>query len=212
MTRRKAPEPPRLSRRAAVREPKFALLVFCEGQNTEPLYIDAFARAHGNQLVRLEIVAPAGVPMTIVAKAKEAKARLAKSKNSFEQFDQVWAVFDRDEHPQVEQALSQAEAAGLKVGYSNPCFEVWLLLHRDEFDAPDGRHEVQKKYAALDKSYDPKGAKSLDFATLSSGYQNAKRRAERMRERRKEEGDPRREPYTDVDVLTELIIANGRKD
>lgn len=210
MARRAPPEPPKLQRRAAIRQPKIALLIFCEGKNTEPLYLEAFANEYGNDLVRIKVVGPAGAPMTMVETAKSEKVKAAKSKNSFENFDQVWVIFDRDEHPKVDQAISEAVAAGLKVGFSNPCFEVWLLLHHGEYDAPDHRHVVQKKYAGLDSQYDPKGSKSLDYPSLSSGYQDACKRAVRMRTRREEEGGPMSEPYTDVDILTELIVANGR--
>jgi hypothetical protein len=210
MSRRSPPAPPSLRRRASIRKPKVALLIFCEGKNTEPSYLEAFAQEHGNQLVRIQVVAPAGVPLTIIAKAKAARAQIAKSKNSFEIFDQVWALFDRDEHPGVEQAIADAKAGQIQVGYSNPCFEVWLLLHHSEFDAPDDRHAVQKRYAAVDDRYDPKRSKTLDYETLRPGYTDACARAVRMRGRRQTEGRPLAEPYTDVDVLTELIVANGR--
>lgn len=210
MARRTAPEPPKLQRRGAIRNPKIALLIFCEGKNTEPLYLEAFKKEHGNRLVDIKVVGPAGAPMTMVETAKAEKVKSDRTKDRFEKFDQIWVLFDRDEHPKVDQAINEAKDAGIKVGFSNPCFEVWLLLHHDEYDAPDHRHVVQKKYAAVDDQYDPKGSKSLDYPPLSSGYQNACRRARRMRTRRQEEGNPMSEPYTDLDILTELIVANGR--
>ena len=210
MARRKPPAPPLLSRRGPVRQPKLALLVFCEGKNTEPDYIRSFARERANSLVRVNLVAPAGAPTTLVEKAKAARAQIAASKNSYERFDQVWVMFDRDEHPNVDQAIAHAEAAGVHVGFSNPCFEVWLLLHYGNFDAPDHRHDVQRKFAEHDKHYDRKGSKELNYPALSSNYALARERAIRMRARRREEGRAKGEPYTDVDMLTELIVANGK--
>ncbi|MFI7702693.1 RloB family protein [Nonomuraea sp. NPDC049480] len=43
--------------------------------------------------------------------------------------EQVWAFFDRDDHSRVEESYARAEAAGVHVAFSHPCFELWLLLH-----------------------------------------------------------------------------------
>ncbi|MEU7853502.1 RloB family protein [Nonomuraea sp. NPDC049141] len=43
--------------------------------------------------------------------------------------EQVWAFFDRDDHSHVERSHARAEAMGVKVAFSHPCFELWLLLH-----------------------------------------------------------------------------------
>lgn len=210
MAKRNAPAPPALGRRGAVRKPKVALLIFSEGKNTEPEYLRGFAIEHGNSLVRLEIVAPAGVPTTIVNLASEAKAKAKRSKDSFSKYDQIWTVFDKDEHENVEQAIATAKSRGIEVAFSNPCFEVWLILHHTDYDADEHRKETQKQYEALDKAYDSGGSKSIDLKSLMEGYDEACRRAKRMRTRREEERALKGAPYTDVDLLTELIRENGR--
>ncbi|WP_171074455.1 RloB family protein [Nonomuraea basaltis] len=43
--------------------------------------------------------------------------------------EQVWVLFDRDDHSRVEESYARAEAAGVNVAFSHPCFELWLLLH-----------------------------------------------------------------------------------
>ena len=48
-----------------------------------------------------------------------------RSKDSFEENDQVWAVFDRDEHPRFDEAIALCDGHGVLVGRSNPCFELW---------------------------------------------------------------------------------------
>ena len=210
MAKRSAPTPPSLGRRGPIRRPKIALLIFSEGQNTEPEYLEGFAKIHGNSLVKIKLVAAAGVPKTIVDLASEAQMQATRSKDSFTEYDQVWAVFDRDEHEHVEQAMSVAKSRGVQVAFSNPCFEVWLLLHHGDYDADEHRKETQKRYQAIDKGFDPGGSKSPDLQALMSGYPEACRRAKRMRARREEERAPKGAPYTDVDALTELIRENGR--
>src|SRR5260221_4566447 len=140
------PRPRALTRRKAQRAAKLAVVIVCEGKNTEPHYFKSFAAEHGNMLVDLKIIDSAGVPMSLVNEAMRVRADLSKraknSNNSFEERDQVWAVFDCDDHPEIVRAIEQAVAAGVQIGYSNPCFELWALLHFQDHDAPIGRREL----------------------------------------------------------------------
>ncbi|MGW0805458.1 RloB family protein [Nonomuraea sp. NPDC002799] len=43
--------------------------------------------------------------------------------------EHVWAFFDRDDHSRVKESYARAEAAGVRIAFSHPCFELWLLLH-----------------------------------------------------------------------------------
>ena len=107
-----------------------------------------------------------GVPYTIAEKAIErAKAlgltpKSRRKKESYEKRDEVWAVFDRDDHPRFDEAVVKCEEQNVGVGRSNPCFELWLILHEQDYDKPNGRHAMQKALAKLRKEYDPDGSKT----------------------------------------------------
>ena len=97
---------PSLRRRGPRREPKRRFILYREGTNTEPAYFRAVQRRCSSALISVESHGGVGVPMTI-AKAAQARAESAglaprsrPRKNSFERQDQVWTVFDRDEHPE----------------------------------------------------------------------------------------------------------------
>lgn len=203
---------PNLARSArAKRKPKLAVLVYCEGEKTEPNYLREFAKVHGNQLVVLRIADERGGPRTLVEAAAQERRRQRKhSKDSFEARDETWVVFDRDEHPNIPEAMDLARRSGIEVAFSNPCFELWLLIHLVDHDPPDDRHQVQKKLAGLVKGYDPKTSKICDFGSVAPGYGAACIRARAMRRRRDDEGAPLGNPYTGIDVLTELIRENGK--
>ena len=88
-----------------------------------------------------------------IAKAAKAFAELEglaprsrRRKGSFERQDQVWAVFDRDEPPESEQAVQLCEPSGLRVARSNPWFELWLILHDREYNRPNRRQSVQADF------------------------------------------------------------------
>lgn len=38
-----------------------------------------------------------------------------------------WIVFDRDQVPNFDQIITEAKKEGIRVGWSNPCFEIWMF-------------------------------------------------------------------------------------
>ncbi|MBL9023090.1 MAG: RloB domain-containing protein, partial [Myxococcales bacterium] len=90
-------------RRPPKRDPKFRILVVCEGELTEPEYLKAFRHAVRNQRVHVELADEHGVPLTVVETAvrvaQEAADRAEQEADDNLRFDSVWAVFDVDEHP-----------------------------------------------------------------------------------------------------------------
>ena len=126
-------------------------------------------------------------------------------RNSFERNDQVWAVFDRDEHPNYDAAIRLCEQHKVGVARSNPCFELWLILHDADFDRSDDRHQVQAHLRGLHSEYDPAAGKTCDCGEMISRVEDAERRALRQLQRRDEEGNKFGAPSTTVGDLTAAI-------
>jgi hypothetical protein len=150
-----------LKRRSAVRKPKSKIFIFCEGKRTEPDYFSSLASRNRDRLTEIVIVESVGVPLTIVNVAK--RNRRLNGSSSFQADDEYWVVFDRDDHPNYQQAITEARQAGLKLGNSNPCFEYWLLLHFVDHNASLGRHDVQRLLSKHSSSYSEKSGKICDF-------------------------------------------------
>jgi len=106
-----------------------------EGAKTEPSY---FYALEANNLVprhrvKLHVFSPDGnasAPTYPIGKAAAvARERLTGVD------DELWLVFDVDRHSgsnrltQIIQSSQEASGRGWNVAISNPCFEVWLLLH-----------------------------------------------------------------------------------
>jgi hypothetical protein len=205
----------RLKRASAKYAPRRRFVVYCEGRNTEPAYFDALKRSFTNALIDLEVI-PTGVPMTIaehaVVRAKrEGLARGSrKPRNSFELADQVWAVFDRDEHPNFSEAITLCERYGVKIGRSNPCFEIWLILHEEDYQRPDDRHQVCRHLRTLRREYDPNGDKTCDCAEMIARVEIAEQRASSQLTQRENEGAPYGRPSTTVGALTFAIREAAR--
>ena len=202
---------PHLKRRKHRREPKRRFYVFCEGEKTEPTYFTAVKAAYSNALIEMKMFPGAGVPDTIAAAAAKLARSLGlnprgrKPKSSFEEKDEVWAIFDRDEHPNFNGAVDRCHQAGVSVGRSNPCFEVWLILHEKEYNRPDDRKGVQVHLGEVRAEYDRHRAKIPDCADLVTRVQTAEDRAEKQLKLREEERSPYGRPSTTVGQLTRAI-------
>lgn len=195
------------ARRSPYKDSKPLILVVTEGKFTEPEYLETFARYYKNSRVKVQVHRDAGVPKTIVETAKELKAENKKEakaqKDENLKFDEVWCVFDIDEHPNIPQAVDMARSNGFQLAISNPCIELWLWLHFAPQPGLRHRHDLQ---AMLKEQYLPDYDKHIDFAEMSSGYQNAVDRAKRLEKDAEEENDAGRNPTTGIWRLTQSII------
>ncbi len=177
----------------------------CEGTVTEPGYIRGFSAWRRNPLVEVRISDDHGVPRTLVEAAKKAlnqallEAQTSKDDNL--SFDEVWCVFDVDDHPDLKNALEMARNNNIRVALSNPCFELWLLLHFRESPGAQTRQAIQK----LLKNYLPNFNKHVQFDELTEGYAFALQRARRLQELADDDEESTRNPTTTVYRLMTAI-------
>jgi hypothetical protein len=122
-----------LSRRVGFRVPRKTLVVFCEGELTEPDYLDALKRlpeVRDHAAVEIRVMRhDVSTPLALVRRACEARKRALREQAEIDEF---WCLFDVEApkpHPDLRPALELAERNGIRVAVSNPCFEVWLILH-----------------------------------------------------------------------------------
>lgn len=118
------------------------ILIVCEGEKTEPNYFHGFP-------VNLEIVAVdiegAGANTTSVV--RRAIELMQQARTAGQEYNQAWCVFDRDSFPaqNFNEALRLAEGTGIRVAYSNPCFELWYYLHYHFNDVAMDRHQYAER-------------------------------------------------------------------
>ena len=125
-------------------------------------------------------------------------------KDLYEEADQVWAVFDRDEHPKYAESIKKCDDNKVGVARSNPCFELWLILHIEEYEKPDGRAAVTKHLKSIHPEYDAK-RKSANCASLVGSVGKAEKSAEKQLRHRVDEGAAFEAPSTTVGRLTVSI-------
>jgi hypothetical protein len=170
-----------------------------------------FCREEENRLVDVEIDDASGVPKTLVEravarkKASEEEAHRARDENL--KYDEIWCVFDVDVHPKLPDARQQARDNGIKLAVSNPCFELWLLLHFREHSA----HIERNVAARLLRTHIHDYQKEVPFEDVRDSYAEAVKRAQQLDKRHSDNGTKGGNPSTNVYRLTERIRAYGRK-
>jgi hypothetical protein len=198
-----------LGRKENTRAPKITFYIYCEGENTEPGYIDALRAAHPEWLVELEPIRGPGAPANLVRSAKskleEIRRKSTKTKQSFEGQDQVWALFDDDARKTIPDALDQARVHGVGIGYSNPCFELWLILHQCDFDKVLPHKAVQKHFEKICPEYQRTGGKIANFPEMMGRLDDAVCRAQRLEAAREKDGNPLENPSTTVHHLIKAL-------
>lgn len=125
-----------LQRRPATREPYASVLVVCEGSKTEPNYFEALRAEYGLSSLNVAIVSGEGTdPMSVVRTSIQLFLEDGE-------YDQVFAVFDRNGHSNYEEAVQwtmqppEYLQGRLFAITSWPCFEYWILLHFAERSRP----------------------------------------------------------------------------
>jgi hypothetical protein len=132
--------PRKLNRRPPNRDIVRKIVVACEGSKTEPGYFESIGRELRLRTLRIILLRHQGKtdPRSIIERAIEKRQEM-KQDRAWTQGDTAWAVFDGDEH--IEQspenwksAIALAKKQKIQLAITNPCFELWYLIHfRDHF-------------------------------------------------------------------------------
>lgn len=192
------------------------ILIVTEGSKTEPLYLEEIRAAHQLHSANVEVqpgqLGTAPVQVVRFAQKLFEEGDLHKGIRP-KSFDQVYAVFDRDEHSSYFNALNLAQSldgklrnadrqpVSFKAIASIPSFELWLLLHYEDIQHPLQRDEVMARLRQHIPSYD-KGRGGA-FSTTRDQLAVATRRAQALAKKFNAYTDP--EPFTAVHELVALL-------
>lgn len=186
------------------RNPRRVLRVLTEGAVTEPAYLAQWARRSRN--THIDFAEYGMAPLSLVQRAREHQ-RESQRRGSRHRgdFDEIWRIFDVDEHPNLYQAIAEARHSEIRVAISNPCFELWLILHLQDQTAAIDRHKAQRLASDLNIT-DGKRLNPSALDALLHGYEDAKRRAETLRARHVDNGsNPDSNPSSDVWELIDRL-------
>ena len=185
-----------LNRRTGTRRENRKLLVVTEGK-TEKEYLEGLMqslRPDGMQVTAIDVVDGRGEPSKVL---KTAKARCHSHANDY---DEVWLLLDVDQHAKLTPVLRETRQENFSAAVSNPCFEVWLLWHFEDWTREGSSSEVQQaaRRHGLGKSIPP--------AFPYSKHPEARRRASHAPVGANEIG---RNPSTALPSLLEAILQDS---
>jgi hypothetical protein len=181
------------------------ILVFVEG-DTEDIYVKYWHRLH-RQRVIVVVDDNYGDAMTCVRNAvARRKFEMSETKRGRGSgYDEYWCFFDVDEHPNLEGALTLAAEHDIRVALSNPCLELWFVLHSQDQTAYIHRTDIQKRSKSL-FGFDKKPSQD-DLDALKPRCLAAKARAQALDVRHEGNGSPpRSNPSASVWALIETIV------
>lgn len=109
------------------------IIIASEGKETEKIYFNALAKVFRNPRVHVKVLERRedeqhnSSPLHVMNQLND-----YKDQYSLEADDELWLVIDKDRWSdallsQVAQKCSQD--CNMQMALSNPCFELWLLLH-----------------------------------------------------------------------------------
>jgi hypothetical protein len=110
-----------LLRGKGTREERWSVLIVTNGSKTE---LDYFKALRKEPWITADKITPkfeAGAPTAVLERAVEIRADSA--------YDEAWVVCDVDEFDVQPAIAGVAEHDHVQLALSQPCFEVWLILH-----------------------------------------------------------------------------------
>ena len=128
---------------------KYRYYIFCEGQQTEPLYFEGFKKLIEENpvykdMVLIEIEPCQAETMRVIGKAEEyVKANDVRK-------GQVWCLYDKDSFPperfngvveRIDSLNKENPELQYHAGWSNECIEFWFMLHFAYYTSNNHRAE-----------------------------------------------------------------------
>lgn len=193
------------------------ILIVSEGRKTEPQYFEEIRMVHRLHTanVRVRHCELGTAPIQVVEYAKELFERGDRHTGVPRRaFEEVYAVFDRDDHASYDAALALARSLDGRLRNDNkqpvvfraiasvPCFELWLLLHFEDIQAAIHRDDVVRRLRQYIPEYQ-KGMKDV-FARTSNQLNAALQRADQLAQRFTPDTAP--EPYTGIADLVQRLV------
>lgn len=195
-------------RKVDTRNVAVSFLIVCEGTRTEPNYFEALIKNRYSDVREVRIEGGGKGTVSLIRDAMNIRDKSEK------EFDRVWAVFDKDDFKDFNDAIHLARKNNIYCAWSNESFELWYYLHFQYLDTGVSRsryiemieREIREKSGDMRYRY-AKHDKQTYTVLQSFGDETlAMRRAKQLRDIYQEDTDyASHKPCTTVDILVDEL-------
>lgn len=160
-------------------------MIASEGADTERIYFEGLKNdsenPKNNQFIKIEFLERISEEARSESSHKAVMEQLNqyKVKYQLEEADELWLLIDRDKSNNPVQKVANIAQSCKQKGYflalSNPCFELWLLLHIRDLEAYSA--EEQKaifENKRISQSNSSKKKLDKELSNLLGGYSKSK--------------------------------------
>jgi hypothetical protein len=206
-------------RPTGVRQPNLVAWIFCEGEQTEPLYFEALRVAYQLDGVKVRTAKKSDALGVVEAAIDYFKRNQPRS----EAWDEIWCIFDRDnisverfnkafkaveqfnyEQSQASRKKKAKPKPVMRIAYSNPCFELWYLLHFQYHNTQTSCEDCCSKLAREIGGQYRKNADDM-FDRLAGRQADARKHAAQLLEQHGVLANEHANPSTTVHLLVETL-------
>ncbi|MDR6639011.1 RloB family protein [Paenarthrobacter nitroguajacolicus] len=183
-------------------------MIVTEGEVSEPQYFE-FVRTQLNSFgVSVKCVPGKVDPQRLVQKAVELRDKEVSAFGESGGYDATWVAVDVDRHAKLPAAMELAQRQGVSMAISNPCFEIWLLLHLVDHSAFAETKDIVTKWRMKSGATD----KSIDWTKLVGQFEIAEKRSQgnRVMHERDGKSHPDDNPSSNIDELVRLLLDGAR--
>ena len=155
--------------------------IFCEGQQTEPLYFEGFKRLIEDNPVYRDMVLIEIEPCQAETMRVLGMAERYVKKNKIQR-GQIWCVYDKDSFPasdfngvadRAERLSQENRDLPYHAAWSNECIEFWFLLHFAYYTSNNHRseyiHFLNDKFQEMGIGKYQKNMKNIFHILLEKG-------------------------------------------
>lgn len=203
-------------RKPATRQPRDRFLVVAGGM-TEKDYFDYIRKSLANTPLKLDVEAKGKNPAALLGRAidlrDEDKREARRNNDRHNVYQRVWVVTDTDEFTdELVDLIGAAADEGIDLIISNPCFELWMVLHDREY----GKYCETPQIQAVAKSkgmLTGSNSKSLVLDKIQGNFERAEVFSQQLRQRHEQDDKffPDDNPSTSVDLIVRTLIESAIK-
>ena len=205
-----------ISRKSKKRTTYPVVIIVCEGKKTEPIYFQHFKGRHKPIRIEIAVNAAGKDYHALINEAVRVRNKyIAGTESTYT----VWCVSDVDvdyktsdnqfeRNAQLKRYYKEASEHGFRIALSNPCFEIWFLLHFTYTTVQIPNYDALKKILSKYLINYEKNSDAYDL--LEGKLEDAMSNAKRLKEYHERQGkvdlvDGTVNPYTNVWELVDSI-------